>query len=287
MSNDSTQRFLFDHTDIRGELVHLDESYQEGVTKHNYPEPVANLLGEFLAASVLLSTSIKFEGKLILQAQSEGEVSMVMAECSHEQVVRGVARFTSPPTSNNFKALLHKGTLAITIEPEKGQRYQGLVPLDGESLAGCLEDYFAQSEQLATRFFFATGEDKVSGMMLQQLPPQKTEVPETREEQWNHVTHLAHTLTNEELLTLDAETILYRLFHDDDVRLFDSRPVEYRCSCSRERTGAALLTLKRTELEDILTEQGSITMNCQFCNQEYSYSREDAEELVVNSDPKN
>ncbi len=274
MNSDTTQRFLFDDTNIRGELVQLQDSYLQILQNHNYPDAVAELLGEFLVASVLLSSTIKFEGRLILQARSKGEIPLIMSECTDKQVVRGIAHMADEALSDKFSILLRDGTLAITIEPLNGEPYQGIVPLNGKNLAECLEFYFAQSEQLATEFYLAANSQNSTGLMIQQLPADsanRIDVEDSREQQWLHISQLAKTITYEELLSLDREMILYRLYHQVDVRLFNAFPVTYKCSCSRNRTGGALLSIGRQEVEDILASEGEVNMTCEFCNQNYHF----------------
>lgn len=274
-ATDATQRFLFDDSDIRGELVCLTGSYRDAVGGHDYPPAVRNLLGEFLAASVLLSTTIKFEGRLVLQVRGNGALSLVMAECTHNGDVRGIARYEGEPLTDTFRGLLGEGNLAITIEPENGEPYQGIVSLDGASLAECLVRYFEQSEQLGTRFRFAVDGGRAVGLLLQQLPGSDRGGAEQREEDWRRVQMLADTLEGEELLSVDNETLLHRLFHEETLRLFPPRDVQYRCSCSRERTATALLTIGRDEVESILAEQHSVTMTCEFCGTVYRFTEEE------------
>ena len=277
---DSARRFLFERADIRGEHVRLARSYGEILDLHQYAPGVARLIGEFLTASVLLSTTLKFEGKLILQVRSQGQVPLLMAECNHELCVRGIARGAQEATALENDQLLTDGQLVITIDPLKGQRYQGIVPLSGDSLAHSLDAYFDQSEQLHTRLWLAADGDRASGLLLQQLPGQLVTDTATREQQWEHVCALAGTVHEEELLQLDALPLLQRLYHDEPIRLFDSRQVAFACSCSRERTLNALSTLDRSEVEDLLQEMGAITMDCEFCNEQYRFAREDLGELL-------
>ena len=271
MTIDTSQRFIFENTDIRGQLVTLQKSYQDIVQQHYYPEMVANLLGEFLAASVLLSSTIKFEGRLVLQARSTGDIPLLMVECSHDNIIRGLVRFSEKALADDFHKQFMQGTLVITIEPLKGENYQGLVAMDAKNLAGCLEAYFMQSEQLATRLILHADGKTASGLLLQQLPEQLQKDTEEREQQWQHVLQLAQTLTKEEQLSLRHNDLLYRLYHQDHVRLFDETPVQHRCSCSRERTGQALLTVGLKELQSILQEDNEVTMNCEFCNHTYRF----------------
>ncbi len=255
-AQDTTQRFIFDNADVRGELASLDSSYREILAKHAYPQPVQALLGEMLAAAVLLSTTIKYDGLLILQARSSGPLSTLMVECSSDQAVRGIARYADDLQGETLDELMPDGVLAITIDPVKGQRYQGIVSLEGGSLATALDSYFANSEQLPTRFRLLA-----DGRSAQE-----------RDETWQRLNILADTLTAEELISLDNQTLLHRLYHEEDVRLFDARPARFECSCSAERSGNALVSLGRDDVLELLQEQGGeITVDCQFCNSRYRY----------------
>lgn len=279
-TGDQSRRFLFEHADIRGETVQLDEAYRDILAIHQYPGGVGRLLGEFLAAAVLLSSNLKFEGKLILQVRSEGQIPLLMVACDDTLQVRGIARGAEQATSDNFDLLLHNGQLAITIDPRRGQRYQGIVPLLQGSLARSLDNYFEHSEQLKTRIWLAADGQRASGLLLQQLPAQLTLDDALRREQWDHVCALATTVKSAELLTLPGENLLHRLYHEDPVRLFEASGVRFQCSCSRERTRNALSTLGATDILELLDEQGSITMDCEFCNQGYRFERSDLAEVL-------
>ncbi len=272
-----TRKFIFEEADIRGEIVHLDSAYREILAIHAYPGGVSRLLGEFLAASVLLSTTIKFEGRLILQAQGGGEIPLLMAECSNDLDVRAIARGAEGAISTEFEQLLGSGHLAITIDPYEGQRYQGIVSLDGGSLATCIENYFENSEQLPTRLWLDSDGSVAAGLLLQQLPEQVTREQSLRDEQWEHACTLAETVTGEEVIELDQESLLYRLFHEDKVRLFEGLTVRFACSCSRERCHNALMSIGPTELVKLLEEEGEVKMDCEFCNEQYSFNRSDFE----------
>jgi molecular chaperone Hsp33 len=281
---DRSVRFLFDNADVRGETVHLESSLKDLLDTHQYAPGVASLLGEFLAAAVLLSTTLKYEGKMILQARSEGQVPLLMAECSSELKLRAIARGAQQATSEEFGMLLAKGQLAITIEPDKGQRYQGIVPLVENSLSRSLEAYFQQSEQLHTRFWLTSDGERAAGLLLQQLPAQLQTEEHVREQQWQHLCSLANTLQPAELLDLNAEKLLFRLYHEEPTRVFEPRRPEFCCSCSRQRTLNALIAIGPEEVESVLAEQGSITMDCEFCNQRYVFLREDLETLFKPAD---
>jgi len=293
-SNDLLNRFIFDDCDIRGELVTLNKSYQE-ILEHNiYPPAIQILLGEFLAAVGLLSSTLKFDGMIILQARGDGVISTIMAECNHHNNIRGIVRLNDDveltealAQTGSMLDLLGKGVLFITIEPKrtenfsgKVERYQGIVPLEKETLAGCLEDYFQQSEQLATRLWFAADGQHASGLLIQALPNQLKTNAEENQQHWETIEALADTITPEELVGLEHEQILYRLFHEQPVRIFEPRDVTFACSCSRKRSESALIALGKDEVEQILEEKGNVDIDCQFCNQHYHFSPEDVRKLL-------
>lgn len=282
---DIATRFLFEDADVRGESVRLQHSLGAILELHQYPPGVSRLMGEFLAASVLLAGNLKFQGKLILQVRSPAQLPLLMAECSSELTVRAIARGAGQATATDFDGLLGGGHLAITVDPHRGQRYQGIVPLAGGSLAASLQLYFAQSEQLQTRLWLDCDGRHAAGMLLQQLPTDRVKDEEQRREQWERFCTLAGTVTGPELLALPADRLLLRLFHGESVRLFDPADVAFRCSCSRERTFAALVSLGVAEIEDLLEELGSITMDCEFCNSQYQFRREDLVDVLGPPDP--
>jgi len=282
--SDISLRFLFDNADIRGETVRLNATLEEILAVHQYAPAVGQLIGEFLAAAVLLSSTLKFEGKLILQARSEGQIPLLMVECTNQGHVRAIARGAEQTTSADFAHLLTNGQLAITVDPVNGQRYQSIVPLAADSLAHSLDTYFDQSEQLPTRFWLASDPPHAAGMLLQQMPAQGRDDAEQRAQQWQHACSLAGTIKQEELLELSTEELLHRLYHEDPVRIFDPSAVKFQCSCSRERTLNALASIDNTELEEILREHGSITMDCEFCNQQYQFQRDDVAALLPIAD---
>lgn len=277
-SRDQFQRFIFEDSQVRGAWVQLGESFQEIGSQAPYPDTVRGLLGEALVASVLMSSTLKFEGTLSLQAQGEGALRTLMAECSHDRFIRGLARFDEHAVSEeNFHNLLGEGRMAITITPDKGNRYQGVVPREQDTLAGCLEEYFERSEQIPTSLFLFADENGAAGMLLQRLPGATGEDGDL----WDRINHLARTVEASELLELDSETLLHRLFHEETVRLFEPEAVAFRCSCSQERTLGALEAIGEEECYSILDEQGSIEMDCQFCHTHYRFDRNDIDHLFT------
>lgn len=288
--SDFTQRFLFDDADVRGELVSLGESYQHVLAKHPYPQPVAQLLGEMLAAAALLVGTLKFDGLLILQVRSSGAVPLLMIECSSEREVRGIARYHAEQIGADagLRELMPDGVLALTVDPKQGQRYQGIVDLDGETLADCLSNYFATSEQLSTRFWLHADGQRARGLLLQQLPVDRLPDADERAASWEHLLTLANTLTAEELLGLDNETVLHRLYHEEAVRLFDPQPLCFRCSCSRDRSSRALISLGEPDAQALLSEHGGqVVIDCQFCNQRYAFDAADVAQLFAGGGSQN
>lgn len=277
---DFKQRFLFPETDIRGELVRLDESLEAILGSHDYPLAVQGLVGEAVAAVALLAGTLKFSGRLSLQAQGRGPVSLLLAECTHDGQLRALARHDGElDTPANIGALIGDGTMVITITPDQGRQYQGIVPLEGDTLAQCLEGYFQQSEQLPTRLWLASGNGRAAGLMLQRLPDQVASRDANRQ-QWEHLEALAGTLKMEELLDLPAETVLRRLFHETPPRLPEPQPLRFGCTCSRERTENALLSLGADELKTLLDEDGEATLTCDFCLSQQHFDAVDLAELI-------
>lgn len=279
-STDQIQRVLFDGIDVRGALVGLEKSYAEVLDRADYPERLQVLLGEMLAAVVLLTSNLKIEGRVSLQAQGEGNVRVLMAEATHDNHIRGIARFEEAdlPSQGRFDELLVNGRMALTIEPANGQRYQGVVPLEGATVSECLERYFSQSEQLPTKIQLAADGQRAAGMLTQVLPAAGTGSGD-----WEHIVVLAQTLKADELLNLDNETILYRLYHEETVRLFEADPISFKCECSRERSANAMQLMTEDELLNIAEEQdGVIDMSCQFCNQVYRFDTADIRALFHN-----
>lgn len=278
MSNpDQIQRILFDKLDIRGVVCGLEQTCSDCFENHDYPPVVRQVLGEMLAAISLLTSNLKFEGRISLQAVGKGQVGLLLAESTHKRELRAIARYEDGlPENASFVELMQQGQVVITVEPEKGQRYQGVVPLEGENLAQCLESYFVSSEQLPTQVHLVSDGEIAAGMLLQVLPAQGT-----AEDDWDRISHLASTLKSEELLQLDNETLLYRLFHEEECRLYEPDTLCFKCSCSRERSEASLKLVGKQELLDVLQERGQVDVNCQFCNSHYRFDQTDVEALFA------
>ena len=261
--------------------MQLGTSYQRTVSNHAYPPPVARLLGEFEAAVALLCETLKFDGLLSLQARSNGEIPLIMAEANSRRELRAIARQADAASSEAFQQLLGGGQLSITVEPEQGERYQGIVSLTGSNLARCIETYFNQSEQLATRLWLFSDGERAGGLLLQQLPLSKGSDRERQREEWAHLVHLTETVTAGEALSLSHDDILRRLYHQENVRVFEAVPVTFRCSCSRERTLSALRVLGRQAALEVIEEMGSIDIHCEFCHQHYHFGHTDIAEAFT------
>jgi molecular chaperone Hsp33 len=278
---DALRRFMFEGFPVRGEIVRLDASWRAVLERENYPPAVRALLGEAMAASVLLASTLKFDGLLTLQIQGEGDLHLLVAQCGSDLAVRGLAKWRGEDPGGSLAELTGGGRLAITIERRKEkERYQGIVLADTTTLAACLEAYFSQSEQLPTRLWLAADDGGAAGMLLQQMPASKG-TAEADPDGWNRANQLADTLSPQELLALEAQEVLRRLFHEEDVRLSDRRPVEFRCSCSRQRVESALRLLGREELGDLLEAEGQIEVRCEFCNKAYELDAVDVEQLLA------
>lgn len=284
-NQDQLHRYLFENYAVRGELVTVSNTWKEVLENHNYPLPVKNLLGELLVATSLLTATLKFAGDITVQVQGDGPMSLAVINGNNRQQMRGVARVQGEVADDaSLKTLVGNGYLVITITPEEGERYQGVVGLEGETLAECLEDYFQRSEQLPTRLFIRTGDVEgqpaAGGMLLQVLPAQDTQA-----EDFEHLAVLTETVKAEELFTLPANEVLWRLYHEEEVTLYDPQDVEFKCTCSRERCAGALKTLPDEEVDSILAEEGEIDMHCDYCGNHYLFNAMDIAEIRNNASP--
>ncbi|NMH60793.1 Hsp33 family molecular chaperone HslO [Alteromonas ponticola] len=283
---DQLYRFLIDRAHVRGQLVRLQDSLTEIVHSQEYPVQIQRLLSEMAAATSMLTAILKFEGEISLQIQSKGPVNYAVINASHNQTMRGVARWDQslPSLPDSLEALLSQAVLVITITPDKGERYQGVVALDKPTLAECLESYFAQSEQLPTKIMLMTDmrdpeQVKAAGMLLQVLPEDASQSALSRGNEFEHLVKLGETLSEEEMFSLPVSDILYRLYHQEKVELFSPQPVRFSCTCSRERTANALRNVDKTELLQIIAEDGAVNMNCQYCHAEYRFDEIDIEAI--------
>ncbi len=283
--NDQIQRFLFDDTDVRGEIVTLESAYAEVLDKQAYPPAVARQLGELLAAVALLTETVKLDGTVSLEVRGQGALRLLMAESNPGGELRAIARLDEaqalPAEDASFQTLVGDGQLVITLDPREGNRYQGIVALDAESLGACLETYFERSEQLATRLWLSADSRRAAGLLLQQLP----ETEGGRDpDAWDRVVSLASTVSRDELLQLEQRELLYRLYHEETTRVFEPRSLRFGCTCSRQRIASGLLSLGEAELRNILAEQQAVDTQCHFCHTRYHFSAAEIEAMIDSPD---
>lgn len=285
MAHDTLHRYLFDSASVRGELVQLSDSFKQLTSSKNYPEPVKNLLGELMIATCLLTATLKFEGSITLQIQGDGPISLAVINGNHNQVMRGTARWAENfPASGSLTSLVGKGHIVITIDPEHGERYQGIVGLEADTLEACLENYFAQSEQLQTKLWLRAGSVKgepvAAGLLLQILPDDQD-----KSDDFDHLVQLTNTIKNEELFTLDPQDILHRLYHQEDIQIYAPKDVTFSCSCSRERSASAIVAFTRKEIDDVLKEFGNVKIQCEYCGIEHQFNSDDISEIFDKKPP--
>jgi len=277
--SDSLQRFMFEHAAVRGEIVHLEATWKAVLERRDYPPALRTVLGELMAAAALLSATLKFSGSLIMQIQGGGPVRLLVVECGADLTMRAMAHWEGDLAEGAaLPELVGEGRFVITLDPKKGgQTYQGIVDLEGGSVATVLENYMQRSEQLDTRIWLAAGSHGAAGMLLQKMP----DGPEADKDAWNRAVHLGATVKPRELLDLSAREIIHRLFHEEDIRLFDSTPVHFGCTCSRERVANTLRMLGYDEVHSLLDEIGYIEADCEFCNQHYVFDVVDAVQVFA------
>lgn len=283
-SSDQLHRFVLEPANIRGEIITLSKTFLDATEHQNLPDKLKVLLGEFLAAVGLLRDTLKVDGTLTLQARGAGPIPMIMAEGTADGTLRGIVKQTEDAASdinqlNSLPELIGEGVLSLTLDPKSGNRYQGIVGLEGNTLAEALTAYFNQSEQLPSQVWLCVNEHSAAGLMLQALPEQSDDKESSSEEHWNTATALAETLTTEEITELDHNSMLMRLFNEFEIRVFPPSEYRFGCRCSRERSAQALISIGRTEAQTLLSERDIIELNCEFCGAHYTFSSVDLDEL--------
>jgi len=283
---DQLLRFNFDELDIRGELVYLDSSWRDIVSRYDYPASVRLQLGSALAAIALLSVTLKFKGTMILQIHGNGPLRSLVTQVTSEGALRGLARWEGNVPEGPLQSVYGDGHILISVLPETGERYQSIVALSGNSLAEALNAYFEQSEQLPSSFRLFVSDERVAGLFLQALPLSRGHAfsQEQRDEDWNRVNFLADTTTQDEIFALEPSTLLLRLFHEETLRLHDPKHLHFACTCSVEKVERTLISLGKEELMGILEEKGNIEVDCEFCNHHYVFDRAAVERLVSGVD---
>ncbi len=283
--NDQIQRFLIQNTAIRGQLISLDASYREVLKRVKATGRAASILGESLAAICLLAATVKIEGKITLQIRGDGDLDMLVAQATSERTLRGLIRgHIAEDDIRDLKDLFNSDHIVLSIETGNKNPYQGVVPLHGANIASVLKAYFAQSEQLPTQLWLVSNNHNVSGLLLQQMPQQTVAAADkgkSDNDDWVRVQLLADTIKDEELLELSSIELLHRLFHEDDVQIFDSEPIRFACNCSKKRSAAMIASVGQSDIDDLLTERDDVEITCEFCNKTYNFDRVDVAEIFA------
>lgn len=275
---DCLRRFIFEEHGVRGEWVRLEQSWQQAKQyQHLVNDAVDAQMGQALAAVVLLSATIKFKGAMIMQIQGSGDLKALVAQSSNDRQIRGLVRSEASVVGANLQEMIGEGgRLVLTVESD-AEPYQGIVGVEAETLADVLRTYFTQSEQLDTRLWLFANKTHAVGLFIQELPSSNQDKAD-----WEHIEMLANTVTADELLSLDCEDLLHRLFHQEKVRIYEPEAVEFKCNCSRQKIGGTLTALGRSELQAILQERDDIEVDCQFCGAQYHFDKVDVENLLTN-----
>ena len=296
MGQDTLKKFMFDGAPVRGELVELSDTWKQVQSHRAYPPAVNTLLGEMLAAAALLSANLKFNGAIVMQIHGDGPVRLLVVECDAELQMRATAKFDGEVTINDVATLTElvnidgNGRFVITLDPKDKlpgqQAYQGVVPLDGDSVASIIENYMMRSEQLDTRLWLAADNSVSRGLLLQKLPATGgIDVPIDNDlTVWDRTVMLSSTLQQSELLDTDIDTLMRRLFWEETIRVFDPKHPTFRCSCNRERVGNMLKMLGRPEVDSVLEELGMVSIDCEFCGQHYAFDKVDCLQLFIAAD---
>ena len=291
--SDLLKKYLFQDNSTRIQAVRLTQAWQTGTAHQHLPDCVRNLLGELMSAAVLLASNIKFNGSLVLQLQGDGPVSLIVVECNADLTIRATATLREGaeiPDNGSLQSLLNtqgEGRFSVILDPDKNttdlQPYQGIVPLEGETVAQVLEHYMQHSEQLDTRLWLAADENSSSGLLLQKLPDHGGHADTSSEESWNRAVTLADTLKPEELRELGVDTIIKRLFWEETLLTFEPQSIRWHCPCTRERVGNMLRMLGRDEVESILTERETVDVSCNFCGKPYQFDAVDCASLFTHN----
>ena len=284
--SDCRTRFIFDDMPVRGLHVRLENVWQHIVQQKHYPLAIRRALGELLAAGSLLSSNLKIDGTLIVQVQGQGRLKMLVVEATSEQTVRATARWDETAAIGDDESLTDllgsSSVFVLTLQPKDAEPWQGVVPLEGDSIAHMLMNDMKSSEQLDTHIVLAASDEACSGLLVQRLPEEQLD-----ENSWAHISTLAQTVSADELTGLDAQHVLYRLFHETPPRVFEPETIEFACTCSRGKVSDMLLMLGGEEIGGVVAEQGSIAVDCDFCHEKYVCDETDVNALfgmdVVNA----
>lgn len=292
---DQLKKYLFENRSVRVQAVRLEDTWRDALAHHSYTPAIRKLLGELVAASTLLAANIKFDGSLLLQIQGDGPISLLVVECRSDLSLRATVKVReghAVPDDGTLQSLLNangEGRFMVLLDPRRKtpgqQTYQGIVPLEGETVAQVLEHYMKSSEQLDTRLWLAADDHRAAGLLVQRLPDHGGHPGEAPDEAWNRATQLASTLGADELLAVDTDTLIHRLFWEETLLTFDPQNVRWHCPCGRERVAEMLRMLGRDEVDSILAEQGQVEVLCDFCGKPYLFDSVDCAGLFAARTP--
>lgn len=278
--HNALSRFIFDRSPIRGGIIQLNQTYHDVLQHQHLPTVIKIALGELMAASALLSASLKMDGTLILQIQSKGPLKLLVVECNSALEIRATAKWSEPlDETADFISLVSEGHCMITLDPTDGEAYQGIVPIEGDSIADMLSYYMLQSQQIDTKLWLTCNGESAAGMLIQKLP----DAPMQDADAWNRVGMLADTVANEELQTLAPDVLLTRLFNEEEVRLFAPTRTQFKCRCNRKNVANMLHMLGEAEVNSVIAELGKVDVNCDFCNQQYQFDALDVAALFASN----
>jgi molecular chaperone Hsp33 len=292
---DTLQKFLFEAAPVRGELVELSTTWQHILARRDYPPAVRAVLGEMLAAAALLSANLKFDGALVMQIHGDGPVRLLVVECDAQLNLRATAKIRDGESIHDDASLRQlvnahgQGRFVITLDPKDKvpgqQAYQGIVPLDGDSVAVVIENYMIRSEQLDTKLWLAADQHVSRGLLLQKLPQEGGVAVQLESSEhldaWDRAVALGSTLKSPELLSTDIHTLLHRLFWEETIRAFDPVHPHFHCGCNREKVGGMLKMLGKEEVDEALADLELLEINCDFCGQQYAFDKVDCAQLFA------
>ncbi|WP_373019479.1 Hsp33 family molecular chaperone HslO [Thiomicrorhabdus sp.] len=279
MSHNAVQRFLFKELNIRGQHIRLEDSWQSMLKDRHYPQAIVKLLGELTAMSVLMANGMKHEGRITLQVQGTGPITLLVVEVTHDLKIRGVAKTNQTiTTESTIDELLGDGQILVTMENTQTQHhFQSYVPREGDSIAESFETFLSQSEQLPSKIWLAADDNNIGGVLIQKMP----ETDGHDADGWDRIIHLTTTVKDEELTTLPVEELLHRLFHEEVIELFEAQEVAYECPQDRERVEAMLKSLGEAEVRKVLEEQGEIVIHNEICNFHMRFNQDDIDALFA------
>lgn len=298
---DQLKKYLTEDRSVRVQAVRLSDTWKAVQANHDYPPAITDLLGELVAASTLLAANIKFDGSLVLQIQGDGPIALLVVECRSDLSLRATVKMREGhevPSAGDMQSLLNpggNGRFIVVLDPQRKlpgqQAYQGIVPLEGDTVAEALQHYMKASEQLDTRLWLSADANHAAGMLLQRLPhhgggeTDRALTEQVAAETWERINALAGTLKRDEILATDIDTLIHRLFWEETLIAFDPQAVSWHCPCTRERVANMLRSLGEAEVNSILEERGQVDVACDFCGKPYKFDTVDCAALFSANQP--